>query len=159
MAVRAWLYRRIRMRPGSRRNRSRSQSRSIRWRRAKALVRSGRAVEDHRRGKGEADEPVFGPFHHRGHEDPGLKAHQHACAGTEVRPRGAHDPALGDIVESEALRGAVDEQLELAILCGHPRESALVGDLVVAAAGSWRCFLHGSLSQWDGGTAKAAFGA
>src|SRR6185437_11296962 len=100
------------------RSRSRSPSLPIRSRRADGALALplGRAVEDDRIDKGEADQAVLRPFDYCGNENSALETDVHFCSGHELGRGLAHHSALGNILKRKARRRAIDQELELATL-------------------------------------------
>ena len=70
---------------------------------------------------------VLDPFHHCGHENSAFEAHMHISAGRQLDGMLPHRTAFRNILKSEAARGAVDQQLQLAPFGGNPGMTALIG--------------------------------
>jgi hypothetical protein len=84
------------------------------------------AIELDRVDEGEAHEAVLGPLNDGRDQNAALEADVNLGTWREVRDLVAHQPAFGNVMNREAGRRAVDQQLELPALDRHPLETPLV---------------------------------
>src|SRR4029434_1519341 len=78
---------------------------------SRSVRRLGGSVQHDGCIEGQAYQAIFRPLHHGGHQYPALEADVDVGASTEVRGATTHRAAFGDIVQCEAARRSVDQQL------------------------------------------------
>src|SRR5438105_2425972 len=94
---------------------------------ARRSIRRWRAVEQNGIDEGQTDQSVLGPFDDCRYEDSAFEADIDVRARLEVADVIAHNSAFRNVVQREALRRTVDQQLQLAASRGHSWKAALVG--------------------------------
>jgi len=90
------------------------------------VARLGRPIENDRLDEGQADEAILSPFDDCGNEDSTFEADVNLRARRKVGGAIPHQPALRNVVDRKAARGAVDQHLKLAVRHSHSWMAALI---------------------------------